>query len=287
MAFAYTILPPPLHSTANAAVQWFIDKWGIRAKNVRVEQPIDSEVELRPTFSVITPDYHTLCVEVSASAYANTFSECAVQCLSKGLPVKLFVAMPQDHRDQNYAQNQRAAKRAGIGILQVGENSAMVIQNALSLSLMGLRAIELSEFPKKYRHSLYQAEQTFRDGNPAKGCSQIYDELEKLFRRIAKKTHAKGWWANAGGLNVDTVAWATLIDNWERHIDRAACPCRDLCQKAFVARIHGVTPYRNDTGHSPTSQARLKRRDQELRTRFESAVDLLRDILRNAAALHL
>jgi hypothetical protein len=48
---------------------------------------------------------------------------------------------------------------------------------------------------------------------------------------------------------------------------------------AFLAKIHGVTPHRNESGHKPRSEAELKKRDRELRTRFEAAVDLLRDLI--------
>jgi len=30
-----------------------------------------------------------------------------------------------------------------------------------------------------------------------KACALIYDEIESLFRKVAAKTHAKGWWQTA------------------------------------------------------------------------------------------
>ena len=47
----------------------------------------------------------------------------------------------------------------------------------------------------------------------------------------------------------------------------------------------GITPYRNDTGHKPKDMKALIKRDQQLRTRFEDAVDLLGELIDATEAL--
>jgi len=278
MSFAYTILPPPLHKTANAAIKWFLDNWGINKNAVKVEQPIHVDVELRPTFSAQTRDSHILCIEVSENAYANHLNTFVVGCLQHGLPVKLFVAVTKGTKDLNLAHNLKAAKMAGVGLIEVDDSSGVVMQDAVSLSLAAVRPINVSQFPKKYRHSLSHAEQTFRNGTPEKACSLVYDEIENLFRRLAERTHSKGWWPNKGNLKIDKAPWATLIENWSDGLDRSKCSCSNLTP-AFAAQMIGVTPYRNDSGHKPKNLKELIKRDQQLRTRFESAVDLFRDLV--------
>ena len=285
MSYAYKILPSPLHSTADAAIEWFLTNWGLNAGLVKVEEPVHPDVGLRPTFSIQTPDFHTLCIEVSESSYGNHLAAFAVGCMSKGLPVKLFVATPRGTNDPNYASNLRAAQEAGVGILHVDGTSGNVAHNALSLSLMGVRAIKRDQYPKKYRHGLFAAEQAFRDGTPDKACSLVYDEIEALFRRITVKASSKGWWANPSHRNPATYAWAKLIGEFESEFDRGLCPCAEFRSPAFNARILGVTGFRNDTGHKPKSQRALIRRDEQLRTRFESGVDLLKDLITAAAPL--
>lgn len=61
-------------------------------------------------------------------------------------------------------------------------------------------------------------------------------------------------------------------------LDATQANCPGLTP-AFLARIHGVTPHRNESGHKPANEELLKKRDRELRTRFESAVDLLGDLI--------
>lgn len=286
MSFSYTILPQPLHPTADAAIKWFMDTWGIAKGSVSVEQPIHSDVELRPTFSAPTRDFHLLCVEVAETAYANHLNACVVSCIRHGLAVKLFVAMPKGASDANYAQNIRSAKRAGVGLIEIDGASGIILQNAQSLSVNMVRPIEVTQFPKRYRHNLSHAEQTFRDGTPEKACALIYDEVEGLFRKVAARTEAKGWWPNTSGLNVQTVAWARLIDDWDKHLDRGNCPCPDFTT-AFASRIHGITTFRNESGHKPKNYKALIKRDQQLRTRFENAVDLFRELVEASKPLKI
>ena len=284
MSFAYTILAPPLHRTADAAIKWFMDHWGISKSSVAVEHQIHPDVELRPTFTAQTTDCHLLCIEVSESIYANHLDACVVSCVHLGLPVQLFVAVAKAPKDPNYAQNLKAARRAGVGIIEVDDDSGVIIQNGLSLSLSAVRPIDVGQFPRKYRHDLSRAEQLFRDGTPEKACLSIYEEIENLFRRIAVKTHAKGWWPNASNLRIDRDPWANLIKEWDKNLNRGSCSCPDLTP-ALAARIHGITTYRNESGHKPKSQKALIKRDQQLRTRFENAVDLFRELVEAAKPL--
>ena len=278
MSFVYTILPPPLHPTADTAMKWFMENWGISKGAVTVEGQIHQDVELRPTLSAPTKDHHILCVEASENVYANHLDASVLGCMRHGLPVKLYVAVPKDAKDPNYAQNIRAAKRAGVGVIEIDGSSGLIIQSALSLSLSALRPIDIRRFPKKYRHGLSHAEQTFRDGTPEKACSLVYDEIESLFRKAAKRTFVKGWWPNSRKLDIENGPWATLINDWNQHLDRHQCPCPSL-KHAFVSRILGITPYRNESGHKPKDTKALIKRDQQLRTRFEDAVDLFADFI--------
>jgi hypothetical protein len=262
MAGLYTILAPPLHATADAAIGWFCDQWGLQKHSVKIEEPINPDVSLRPTFSVPTRDFHTLCVEVSDSVYPNFLDAFVLSCRDKGMPVKLYVAVQKGGQESEYSQKLKAAKRAGVGILEVGEHSCTVIQNALSLSLTGVRSVDVMLFPKRFRHKLVDAEQTFRDGSPAKACALVYEELEDLFRKFALKAFSKKWWTNKQGFEVKKDSWASIVTDIDRCLDRGACACPALTP-AFMSRIHGVTPFRNDVGHKPGNSKLLIKRDKE------------------------
>jgi hypothetical protein len=278
MTFTYRALSPRLHETANAAISWFINKWGIKRSVIEVEASIDPDIGFRATFVARTDDFHILCAEVSENIYNNTLDSVVLDCREKGLPVKLFVAVPKDISDPNYAKKLRDAKRAGVGILEVDHSSGTIVQLPLSLSLAGVRPIESTDFPTRYRQSLQHAHQVFRDGDPNKACSLVYDELEAAFRRFAKKCVTKKFWLNSNNYNVDKDSWAGVITDLDRKLDRGHSTTRTVTP-ALMARLIRVTTHRNESGHKPRNLRDLKRRDQALRTRFEGAVDLLREFL--------
>src|SRR5438105_3176353 len=129
-------------------MKWFMDNWGISKNAVTVEGQIHQDVELRPTLSASTKDHHVLCIEASESVYANHLDASVLGCMRYGLPVKLYVAVPKEAKDPNYAQNLRAARRAGVGVIEIDGSSGLIIQSALSLSLNAVRPIYVRKFPK-------------------------------------------------------------------------------------------------------------------------------------------
>jgi hypothetical protein len=96
-------------------------------------------------------------------------------------------------------------------------NDVTVVHEPLSRSLCGVRSIEMKKHPTKYRYALSQAEATFRQENPAKGCSEIYDEIQALTRLIAKKTLKEGMWkatksgAAIPAINLAKDSWANVM----------------------------------------------------------------------------
>ena len=102
MSRAFKILAPPLHATAEAAEAWFIKNWGLTAATIAVEEAIDPDISLRPTFSTRTRDLHTLCIEVSESIYPNYLDAFVLDCRNKGMPVKLFIAVQKGKQEPDY-----------------------------------------------------------------------------------------------------------------------------------------------------------------------------------------
>jgi hypothetical protein len=278
MTYSFRSLTPTLQATADAAIEWFIKKWGLSTKQIAVEIAFDPDISFRPTFVVTTPDFHTLCIEVSESIYSNTLDSVVIHCRDKGLPVKLFVAVPKDVSDPQYGPKLKQAKRAGVGVLEVDHSSGTVIQQPIPLSLAGVRPIDLSAFPKKVRQNLQHAHQTFIDGEPAKACALVYDELESAFRKYAKKCEEKGLWPNSSNLKLDKAPWASIIVDVDKYLDRSK-PITKKLTPALCARILGITTHRNESGHKPKSRKDLIKRDNTLRTRFENALDLFSEFL--------
>jgi hypothetical protein len=277
-------LAPHLHSTAEATAAFVHNKFGWTG--IKAEKEITPDIQLRPTLQTITRDYETICIEVSESPYSGTLDEAVVACKNECLPVKLFVAIPKTggKETQDFQKLLSRARRNGVGIIEVDANgTGSVLSDALSLSLSGVRKIVPKEFPPKYRQALNEAESTFYT-NPAKGCLVVYEEIESLSRRVASKTLKVGLWTTGRKWRLEKDPWASILKEMLQTFPATTNPAPDVTP-ALLGRLLGITAHRNDVGHKPKSRTDLIKRNKELRTRFESAVDLLRDFQKAAKPL--
>ena len=253
------------------------------------EEEIHPQVP-RPSLHAAANDYHFWCVEFSETTpYPPTLDRLVLDCVRQGLPVRLFVALPSGSTDPNYNRDLNRAMDVGVGVIEVTDRNVRIVNEPLSLSLAGVRRIEKRRFPAKYRLALTRAENTFRQGNPVKGCSEIYDETEALTRRIAKKTENKGYWKSTKAASVipvliATTPWARVVRTLMQELDPRQPP---NIPEALLARVLGITAHRNEAGHNPDSRQALIRRDREQRTRFETATDLLLDLVNATKALRV
>ncbi len=206
--------------------------------------------------------------------------------------MKLYVSMPKSAKDPYYRENLRVARQRGVGVLEIENSNGEIILEALSISLTGCRPINRKSFQPKYRSKLAEAEGTFRNGSPAQGCLIIYEEIEHLCRNIAKKTRSKGFWKppkkgrKSQKMNLDKGPWAKIMEILMENLDYKKCASPDLKQALF-ARILGITPHRLDSAHKPKTRNALIKRDRELRTRFESASDILEDLIKASKPLRV
>jgi hypothetical protein len=283
----YNFLQPHLHATADAAMSFLRKQYGIT--QFRTEEGIVQDIGFSTTLYGVTTDFYYLCVEVSETAYSQPLDAFVLDCKNRILPVRLYVAMPKGTNDKDFKANLKRARNNGVGIIEVDADGGTVIQEALSLSLTGVRRIDPTEFPSKYRMPIGQAQSTFFNGDPAKGCSHLYDEIEGLCRSIGKKLDKNAMWQGkkkATGIDFDKDPWASVVQYTMKRIDRSAAKCPDLDNGLFN-RILGITPHRNETGHKPTNQKSLIARDRQLRTRFEHATDILSDLINASRSLRV
>jgi hypothetical protein len=276
----YKFLPDQLHSTADRIAEFLAEDRGITA--IRAEEQIDEDLPYRPTIYGISPEKYIVAVEVQESPNTTSLDSVILDCVMRSVPVKLFVtfvvsASPVPH---NLIEN---AHKKGLGVIEIAGAELRVLREALPLSLLGYR-LDYKRFPKKLRSTLIEAGNTFRDGSPAKGCAVVYDEIEDLSRGIIKKTKKKKLWRKLrpgerpSKLNLDDGPWEKVIELFEDFyvVNKKKVP--DLTSN-LIHLIAAVTSYRNESGHKPKSLADRIRRDKEIRTRFESALDLLFDLI--------
>jgi hypothetical protein len=277
---SFKLLSAHLHTTALEAKKYFTREHG--AKSFQHEATINKDLPLTPTLSAHLGDGCILCVEVSEKAYSNSLDTFVVECSTRGFPVKLYVVLPSAKSDQEFAANLRKAKDRGVGVIELSDTGVWAATEAVSLSLFGLRKNQLKEFPKGKREAVRQAEQTFLNGNPVKGCQSLYEELEAVTRAFAARSKSEGWWrsphpgeANPSA-NIEKGPWAKVLKELATFLDLKTCQkrCPFICDE-LIASARGVTP-RNLTSHKPSNLNKIIQRDRRLRTWFESTSDLLK-----------
>ena len=289
---SYKFLSAGLRPTAEHAKKYFKATLGI--STFRVEEQVSPEIAYVPTLIAADKDHYFICIEVSESAWPqnNQLDAFVLDCKNTCLPVKLYVVTPKGAVDSEFQKKMQRAKKNGVGVLEVDQAGGNLYTGALPLSLTGLIPFNPLEFPAKFRSAIHKAEETFCNGNPNKGCSALYDEIELLTRKLAIKTKKKGYWntpapgTKPSKLNLAKGAWAKIIELFIDNINLGVCKCPDL-DHPLLHRVAGITPHRNDSGHKPKTQKKLRTRDQQLRTRFESARDLFKDLIDATKPLHL
>jgi hypothetical protein len=285
---SYRHLPENLRPTAEATKAFFKAEKGLTSW--RIEESIDAEIEFRPTMHSEARDGELVCVEVLERPYSSTLDSPVFECMKRCLPVRLYVAFPEDLDQSDYKGDLGRGGANGVGVIEVSSTAVKLIREAISLSLLGVRRVDKAAFPAKYRSELGESEATFRAGSPAKGCSILYDEIEALSRAIAIKTQTRGLWRplrkgeKAPKVDLENGGWARVMEVLIEHLDYKKCK---YLPKSLLARVLGITGHRNDTGHKPKSRAQLVKRNRELRTRFENAADLLLDIIVASKPLHV
>jgi hypothetical protein len=275
----YRYLSEHLHAIADEIKQYFRDERGLR--NFKIEEEVDKALDYRPTLHANTKDHHIVCVDVQESPYSPALDSVVLDCIKRSFPIRLYVAFPGNPAPHDYKKKVDRARANGVGVIEVRANGVEIIHEALALSLLGVRAINPSRFPAKFRAELTRAESTFRNGSPVEGSLIVYKELESLSRAIVNKTRKKGLWRQLrpGEINPrikSTTPWQRVTEILMDHLDHQRCPG---LPNPLLARVLSVAPHRNETGHKITSLKQLIKRDTELKTRFETATDLLLELI--------
>ncbi len=278
----YRALAGSLVPVAEAARKHFAKMEG--AKRFRAEEEIASDLSYRPTLSAENHDKSILAIEVNDGTYTNALDTFVVECLTAGLPIRLFVAVPSGGPAAQLLNLVRQARKRGIGVVEFDGKTVRSLLPAVSLSLFGVRPVDRTRYPRGYFAQLHQAEETFRNGDAAKGCGRVYDLIEKGSRTVATEIDRLLLWRTLpppSKPRFRTAAWARVLEYVDLNADFPKLLASTVrIDKALWARVRGLTPHRNQSGHAPSTRKELQQRDQQLRTRFEHAVDTLADLVR-------
>jgi hypothetical protein len=220
----YQILGLDLHDTADRAKQYFAKEYG--AKGFVCEEAIESDVPLKPTWQAKLNAGYLLCVEVRETPFSSTLHQFVAVCATKGLPVRLWVAVPQWAESSSFASDLKQARDVGIGVIQIRDDDSHEFHRPVSLSLFALKKTDLKAVPSARREEIKSAESTFRDGSPDQGCQAICQALELITKNFAEYTYKQGWWkqpkqVKASGAKQPNFQgpWANVLECLEERID--------------------------------------------------------------------
>lgn len=283
----YRALPDNLKDFADAAHKYLSRELGLTA--IKIEHEVHPEVEFRPTLSAVSTDKYIICAEIVEQLFTPDIEAFVLSCRNHSLPVKLYVTVPKGQIQSYDPKVLKFAHENGVAILEVdlSHHGVLITGQPVSLSLGGLRKFNLQEYPAKYRAPLKQAIETFKGGNPPKGCSDVYDEIEQLTRRTGRKCEGitDGLRRNCN-FDWDRESWVNVLEFLKSNVDKAKIGCPNLNNQLF-SRLIGITEYRNETGHKPSSLQKRIDRDKQLRTRFESAMDELGHLIEAVRPLRI
>src|SRR5947209_14436593 len=127
----YRSLSEELRPIADACAQYFITNWGV--SGFKVEEPVDPQIERRPTLQTLTSDGHYLCVEVSESPYPTGLDSFVLDCRDHFLPVRLFVGIPAGSKASNFKRDFDRARGRGVGVLEVSQTGVQKTLDPVSL----------------------------------------------------------------------------------------------------------------------------------------------------------
>lgn len=279
----YSILGQNLFETADRARQYFSTQYG--ATQFKCEQSFDEDLPLKPTWQANLSAGYCLCIEVRESPFSNTLYEFVVRCAARSLPVRLWVAVPQDAASPTFGTELRQAQDAGVGVVQIAEDGkAYELRRPVALSLFALKKTDLKKIPKGQREEVKTSEATFLDGSPDQGCQAICQALEQLTRTFAEHGYNQGLWRQGQGQPAlksqffHMKPWAAVLEAMEDRIDVGKVKAKSATfNKQAIVRARGHTDWRNAVSHKPRSFKERLDRDTKFRTMFESTRDLLVD----------
>ena len=280
---SYAMLGENLHETADRAKKYFAQTYG--AANFECEKAIDKDLPLKPTWQGTMNAGYRICVEVRESPFSNSLYEFVVECSKRGMPIRLWVEVPNGNVGPTFNSELKQARDLGVGVVQIAEDgTGNEFHKPVALSLFGLKRTNLKTAPRAQREFLKNAEDLFLTGSPDKGCQEICQGLEHVTRQFAEFTYTSGLWnMPAGAKALDAKffrrdPWAKMLEALDTRIDEKRTSARcNAFTKAKVAGVRHYTDWRNKLSHKPKTMKEFQARDEKLRTMFEATRDLLID----------
>ena len=148
----YTLLGQDLHETADLAQRFFSKTYG--ATRFRREEPVGSDLPLRPTWQAAMKTGYLLCINVQPSPFSPTLYEFVNKCAQRGLPVKLWVAIAPRSTSPTFSAELKQAHDTGVGVVQIADDGAgHEFHRAVPLSLFALKKTDLNSVPKSRRET--------------------------------------------------------------------------------------------------------------------------------------
>lgn len=262
----YRVLPPHLHTVADAAETLIRLKYGL--SQTRIETAISSEIGLEPTLHWKTPLGYIIC-EVSEKPLPVSILTAYSEIIASGLPIKVIIAYPSSLTitQAEYLKESNKAKKFGLGLLSVNDDGTGNFEHTgIDLSLY-LPSPEMASYHQAFRAEINKAFDLYINGDPVHGVQAVGQLVEDTLVNVAHQAKKKGLLISGGFRSKEAYyPSAKLIDDFIA--DR-------ILDNIILGRCRGFIDDRNKTSHKPKNLLQAQKLHKALKN---SMLDGLRII---------
>jgi hypothetical protein len=106
-----------LQTSAEICVSFLSEQYGIRV--IKREEALEQGIQYLPTIWGKNHDYYYICIDVAENLLSNARMEFAEDCIRKGFPAKLFVAIEKNNEYTGFKSDLVKIHEKGIGLIEV------------------------------------------------------------------------------------------------------------------------------------------------------------------------
>ena len=269
-------------AVGNPVHKFLKNKYG--AAGLKIEEPFSDKVRWSPTIQIKTSSSELLLVEVSETIYPPMLSvwQAGIVNEEPNRAIKVYQACSYDAFQKDKDKNVRKLKTHGFGLVTVDEAGGVEVQfhGAVLSQHIPSESFEerVKKLPSDVKSALSNAFEVYRT-NANQGLQHAGQVVEALVRQLAEHAHKKGWLAKYN----DSKPAADLIDSLyeskaKELVDQRAC-------------LGGARQFmksgRNPSSHPAKSKRQAQSKALNVRSGFESALAVCRDLCAARTAVNL
>ncbi len=264
----YSLLDTELHFVANGASERLRQRFGLKLP--KIEEAFSSKISWRPTLHWKTNTHYIVC-EISNSPFPISLMSFFSEITVEGLPVKIFIAYPEENdlTLKEFKAQTLKAKTYGIGLVSVENNGDATIENQGISIPLHLAKQDLSSFRKVLKPSIEGACATYMNGDAKHAVQELGQIIECAIRSLAIQAKKKGTLSIGGDPSSSSYSQGNIIDD---------LMSKRIISNAILGRCRGFVDARNEVSHKPRTKKKAIEQEKKLKENFLTGLSILKDL---------